>query len=205
MKTQHGLIENLLNGFVKHRCIGGLLLLYTIMLYLQTDLFNTLKYERANITLTGYYRLITSQLVHINIKHFTANISALIICYLFAVNTNQIKDFCLSFIFCLVATGLGVHYILTDVSWIAGSSGFLHGVVFVLLTRFVIAGSGILSWSLLTLFVVKLASEFFYGSFSEDELGFTVIYDEHLMGAFSGVLYLLMNYILLRYTKTPIH
>lgn len=176
-----------------------------LMLYLQSDLFDALKYERDNITLTGYYRLITSQLVHINIKHFTANISALIICYIFAINTNQIKDFCLSFLFCLTATGLGIHYILTDVSWIAGSSGFLHGVVIVLLTRFVIANSGILSWSLLTLFVVKLASEFFYGSFSEGELGFTVIYEAHLIGAFSGVLYLLMTYVLPRYTKDLIH
>ncbi len=195
----------MLNRFAKHRCVGGLLLLYAIMLYLQADFFDALKYDRANITLTGYYRLITSQLVHINIKHFIANTAALIICYIFAVNTNQLKDFCWSFLFCLAATGLGIHYILTDLSWYAGSSGFLHGVIIVLLTRYVISHPGILSWFLLTLFVVKLASEFYYGSFSEDELGFTVIYDAHLIGAFSGVLYLLMNYILLRYTKTPIH
>jgi len=193
----------LLNGFAKHRCSGGLLLLYAIMLYLQADFFDALKYDRATITLTGYYRLITSQLVHINIKHFIANISALIICYIFAVNTNQLKDFCWSFLFCLLATGLGIHCILTDLSWYAGSSGFLHGVIIVLLTRYLISHPGILSWFLLTLFVVKLASEFYYGSVSQDELGFIVIYDAHLIGAFSGVLYLFISYLLLRCTKSP--
>ena len=199
----HGVIKKLLNGFAKHRCIGGLLLLYILMLFLQAGFFDALKYNRANITLTGYYRLITSQLVHINLKHFIANISALAICYLFAVNTNQLKDFCWSFVFCLAATGLGIHFILTDLSWYAGSSGFLHGVITVLLSRYLIAHPGILSWSLLMLFVVKLAAEFFYGSFSQDELGFTVIYEAHLIGAFSGVLYLLFSYMLSRYAKTP--
>ena len=172
------------------------------MLFLQADFFDTLKYDRASITLAGYYRLITSQFVHINSKHFIANLSALIICYLFAVNTNQRKDFCRSFLFCLVATGLGIHFILTDLSWYAGSSGFLHGVILVLLSRYVSAHPGIVSWSLLMLFAVKLAAEFFYGSFSQDELGFTVIYDAHFIGAFSGVLYLLITYLQLRYVKT---
>lgn len=168
------------------------------MLYLQADLFDALKYDRANSTLTGYYRLITGQLVHINFKHFIANISALIICYIFAVNTNQLKDFCWSFLFCLAATGLGIHFILTDLSWYAGSSGFLHGVIIVLLSRYLIAHPGIVSCSLLLLFVAKLASEFFYGSLSQDELGFSVIYDAHLIGAVSGVLYLIITYPLSR-------
>lgn len=151
------------------------------------SIYDLLIYQREEIVQGEVWRLLTGQLLHLSIEHYIYNIVAFLLLYNIALKLHSERIFWLSVIWCNIATGLAIFFMLPNVIWYAGASGFLHGVVLVMIIQ-LIKQQLFLGLFFLLIIITKLVYEQVFGVIGQ--FNFKVIVDVHLIGFISGVLYL---------------
>lgn len=137
-----------------------------------------------------WWRLITSQFVHLGFNHTLLNIVGyLIIAAAFREDITP-REEAISLLLSVIGVGVGIHWFSPEIAWYAGLSGAIYG----LLAHNLIVGfprSPILS----VLFGLFLAGKFYYEQFisgpdtvTAEFIGAAVAIDSHLYGAITGVI-----------------
>ena len=136
-----------------------------------------------------YWRLISSQFVHLGSNHTLLNlVGYLIVAASFREDISP-REEALSLLICCLGVGLGIYWFNPEIGWYVGLSGAIYGI----LTHFLIVG-----WQrspfLSLFFGVFLAGKFIYeqfisgpDTFTAGLIGAQVAIDSHLYGAITGL------------------
>ena len=147
--------------------------------------YEWLRYDRVLFLQGEYWRVVTGQWIHITVMHALLNISVGLILYVLSRQLHIEAKFWQSLWVAVCGVAVALVLFLPDVSWYVGMSGFLHGVVIVVLVVFT-QQYRMLGGLILLGFAAKLWYEFYYGAVSD--MGFNVVTEVHLAGAVSGFL-----------------
>ncbi len=155
------------------------------------SIHNLLIYQREEIIQGEVWRVLTGQLLHLSIEHYIYNIVAFLLLYIIAFQLHSKRIFWLSVIWCNITTGIAIFFLLPNIIWYAGASGFLHGVALVMIIQ-LIKQHRFFGLLFLLLLIIKLVYEQVFGTIGQ--FGFNVIVDVHLIGFIFGALYLVGQY-----------
>lgn len=167
--------------------VGVRALIVTVLVLAQA--FGTLEDLRLETTAPGHeiWRLVTGHLIHVSWSHLALNLVALLLLWFLFEGAFHATSWVALTCICMVTINIGLIGFSPDVTWYAGLSGILHGLV--------VAGAivnwqrfGHLSAALLLGILVKLLIEQYAGVSSglEQFIGARVIVDSHLYGALGG-------------------
>ena len=159
-----------------------------------TDWF---QYSRIEIESGQWWRMLTGNLIHLNWRHFTMNIVALLVIYYLFPSLLKTSDLFLVLFFCSISVTLGLWLFSPSVYWYVGLSGALHGLLIVLVVMDFLDSKNWLTLSLLLIVLAKLLWEFIWGPLpgSEATAGGRVITEAHIYGSIGGVI--LINILIL--------
>lgn len=135
------------------------------------------------------WRILTSQLVHLNINHTMMNlVGYLIISVSFRVEITPKRE-AIGLLICMLGVGLGIYWFNPEIAWYVGLSGAIWGM----LTHYLIIGwrrAPMLSLLFGGYMVVKTAYEQVYNdpdSVTSQMIGGSVAVDSHLYGIITGM------------------
>jgi rhomboid family GlyGly-CTERM serine protease len=147
-----------------------------------------IRYDRVAVAEGEYWRVLSSNFVHLGWGHLVLNATALlIIASLFGVERRQ-GPWLADLLICGAATGAGLYGFNPEVLWCVGLSGALHGLFVIGAVTWLRAGIGMGKWLLLGV-IVKVLWEQFVGAmpFTGDIVGGRVVTDAHLWGALGAL------------------
>lgn len=155
--------------------------------------FAIFKYQREDIILGQWWRLVSGHFVHLNWMHLILNIAGLIVIWMLYRRILSQRAWWLLTIGSISVIDLGLLVIHPDIKWYVGLSGTLHGLF---------AGGAIMNIYLygkkasllLVLLIIKLVWEQLSGPLpgSAEISGGRVITEAHLYGAIGGSLIMLL-------------
>lgn len=156
--------------------------------FLPDSIIDLLALQRSKIPAGEWWRLVTSQFVHLGFNHTLLNIVGyLIIAAAFREDVSP-REESLSLLLATLGVGAGIYWYSPEITWYVGLSGAIYG----LLAHNLIVGfqrSPILS----VLFGLFLAGKFYYEQFisgpdtvTAELIGGAVAIDSHLYGAITG-------------------
>jgi rhomboid family GlyGly-CTERM serine protease len=151
------------------------------------------KYQREDILLGQWWRLVSGHFVHLNWKHLILNNAGLVVIWMLYRRIVSQRAWWLLALGSIIVIDIGLLVIHPDIKWYVGLSGILHGLF---------AGGAIMNFYLfgkkgslfLVLLIVKLVWEQFSGPLpgSAELSGGRVITEAHLYGAIGGSLTMLL-------------
>lgn len=176
-------------GPLKHWSFPALLMSLCLLLaLLEPQSSQWLQYDRGLIGEGQWWRILTGNLVHLNISHLALNLTGLLIVWLFFGAALSLWEWTLSLVVCSLGTGLGLWFFNPELLWYVGLSGAIHGLLIAGALR-LCRRRNLEAWLLLILVTAKLAWEQFNGPMpgSESAAGGHVIVDSHLWGALAAL------------------
>ena len=152
-----------------------------------------------------WWRIITSQFVHVGINHALLNIVGyLIISAAFREDITP-REEAIALAFSVLGVGMGIYLLSDDIQWYVGLSGAIYG----LLTHNLIIGWR-RSATLSLLFAVFLAGKFIHEQFisgpdtvTASFIGAQVAIDSHLYGAVTGLVTGLVSFFVFHRHAQP--
>ncbi len=158
-----------------------------------------LAYDRYAIEGWETWRVITGNLVHTNSYHLLLNLAGLFLLWALHGDHYRIGLFFKVFIWCCLATSVGLYAFSPGLVWYAGLSGALHGL-FAWGACMDIRNGLRSGWLLLVGVAVKVGYEQLHGS-SDDVaslINATVAVDAHLYGTLGGIVLFMVMWLLSR-------
>jgi rhomboid family GlyGly-CTERM serine protease len=150
-----------------------------------------LEFNRGRILEGEYWRILSSNFVHYGFAHTAMNLAAFLLVGFSLLLELTLKHYCLLFLSCALAVGLGVLIGNPELDFYRGLSGVLHGLIVagLLLNHF---HKRWLSYVFTALVFAKIIHEHQAG-FQENQLQallpVQVAVDSHLYGALAGLTY----------------
>lgn len=149
-----------------------------------------LSLKRVEIDNGEWWRIITSQFVHLTTNHTLMNATGyIILCFGFRKEVTAVEEMITLFI-SVIGVGLGLYWFNPEIAWYAGLSGAIYG----LLVSNVMIGAKktpYLSAFFLFFVVTKIIYEQFFAGpdrATEALIGGEVAIDSHLYGAVTGII-----------------
>lgn len=176
-------------GPLKHWSFPALVALGCLLLaLLEPAAGQWLQFDRNLIAEGQWWRILTGNLVHLNLSHLGLNMTGLLIVWLFFGASLSLWEWTLTLLICSLGTGLGLWFFNPELIWYVGLSGAIHGLLIAGALRQCRAGNRE-AWLLLALVTIKLTWEQFHGPMpgSESTAGGHVVVDSHLWGALSAL------------------
>jgi rhomboid family GlyGly-CTERM serine protease len=189
-------IEITLGGslFSSIRLHFPLLLLVLILSSIQLfsdELSHIMSFQRAEILDGEWWRLISSQFIHLGWGHLLLNLAALITLWILFIQRLTAITWLGVVLLCLIGTTAGLLVLNPEVVWYVGLSGALHGLFVVGAYTEWRQGNHRIASALLLLLTIKLSCEQFQLALplsASTLIGAPVIVNAHLYGALSGAL-----------------
>ena len=146
-----------------------------------------LRYDRAAITAGEWWRLLTAHIVHLGFRHAALNTLGLV--FLWALFAREWRPRQWVLVTLTVTAAIDGELWLRDpyVSWYAGASGVLHGLMAAGIVAYVRRHDP-LGWIMAGLLVAKLIYEHLEGPLPFVGHGVPVVSDAHLFGVLGGLL-----------------
>lgn len=111
----------------------ALLALFSLLIFafgVAGDTLNPLlSFDRESMMQGEWYRLVTGNLVHLNVNHMLMNLSVYILAALLFQNTVSLTQWHCAFGMCFIAVGLGLWLFSEPVQNYVGLSGALYGII----------------------------------------------------------------------------
>lgn len=167
--------------------------------FIGDSITQALIYHRELIKQGEFWRLFTGHLLHTNGFHLLLNLAALIMLWALHGRFYTIKNYCSLFVFCTVATSMGIFYGSPSLIQYVGLSGVLHGIfVFGAIMDIVVKDKT--GYLLFVGVFVKVVHEQIYGASTDvsDLIEASVAIDAHLWGAISGLVFTVIYLVFLR-------
>jgi len=154
--------------------------------------------QRTAVASGEWWRIFTSQYVHLGFNHTLLNVVGyLIIAAAFREDVTP-REECIALLLSNVGVGLGIYFFSPELEWYVGLSGAIYGLL---------AHNLIIGWRrsplLSLLFGVYLAGKFVYEQFISGPdtvtaafIGADVAVDSHLYGAITGLITGIASYFL---------
>jgi rhomboid family GlyGly-CTERM serine protease len=166
------------------------LILSTTQLF-SSGLFHILSFQRSEILDGAWWRLITSQFIHLGWGHILLNQAALIILWLLYGQRLATINWLGVLLLCLIGTTTSLLILNPEVIWYVGFSGALHGLFVVGTCTEWRQGNRHIATALFLLLSIKLLCEQFQIMFplsASTLIDAPVVVDAHLYGTLSGAL-----------------
>lgn len=146
-----------------------------------------LRYDRAAIAAGEWWRLLTAHFVHLGVRHAVLN--ALGLALLWALFAREWRPRQWALITLIVTAAIDSGLWLRDplISWYAGASGVLHGLMAAGVVAYVRRHDP-LGWIMAGLLAAKLIYEHLEGPLPFAGHGVPVVSDAHLFGVLGGLL-----------------
>jgi rhomboid family GlyGly-CTERM serine protease len=143
-------------------------------------------YDRAALSQGQWWRLLSAHVVHLNATHTALNSAGLVLLWVLYARTLPWWQWLVVSLASIAAIDAGLWWLSPDVSWYAGASGWLHGVLAV--------GAGATLWRernftaalMVVVLLVKLTIEHLSQTSVVAE-GLPVVVQAHVYGALGGV------------------
>ena len=151
-------------------------------------LADLLRYERAAVARGQWWRLVTANLLHYDLRHLLMNSAAFMVMWALFVRSASLRQWSVVALASACAVTGGLYAFMPEVSWYLGLSGMLHGLWMagaLLLWR----REGARGLVCLGLLLGKLGLEQFHGPLTSALTpGMPVVPAAHLFGAAAGLL-----------------
>ncbi|MEO0575514.1 MAG: rhombosortase [Pseudomonadota bacterium] len=144
-------------------------------------------WDRAALDGGQWWRLISAHLVHLNVMHGVMNIAATVLIFALVGTATNTIGWILAWLMISLAVGLALLQFDQQLSYYAGASGVLHGVVAFGALR-LLRSRRYESAVLLAGLALKLCWEQWTGATAGTEalIGIPVVVNAHLYGALAG-------------------
>lgn len=181
------------------------MVLITATTWLPESTIDALALIDAKVDQGEWWRIITSQFVHLGFNHTLLNIVGyLIISAAFREDVSA-KEEAIALLFSVIGVGLGIYWLSDDIQWYVGLSGAVYGIL---------AHNLIIGWRrsaiLSMFFVVFLVGKFIHEQFisgpdtvTASFIGAQVAIDSHLYGAITGLVTGLISFFLFHRHAQP--
>jgi rhomboid family GlyGly-CTERM serine protease len=143
-----------------------------------------LRYERAQLALGQWWRLLTAHLVHLDLRHALLNSVGLTLMWALFARDFTPRHWLVVLLAAAAAIDAGLWFGDSTVQWYVGSSGVLHGVMAAGALAHIRRGERD-GWILAALLAVKLLYEQRHGALPFSG-GDPVVVDAHLWGVLGG-------------------
>ena len=147
------------------------------------------RFNRGLVEQGDVWLLFSGHLVHLNWSHWLLNMAGLAIVAFFFSPHAGFKQWLMVLLVSATVINAGLWWWMAEIRTYVGLSGVLHGLFLYGALREIrfYPASG---YVLVTVLLVKLGWEFFYGPLpgSEDMAGGRVLTEAHLLGAIGGIL-----------------
>lgn len=144
-------------------------------------------YNRGLIEAGEWWRLLTGNFAHLNLRHLLLDLVAWILIFLLGRAWLSVADWIVCLAVCCLAVSAGLYWFSPEIGVFGGLSGALHGLFALMALKQLRAGDR-LGWLLLLLVTVKLLYEARYGGTpgTSELIGVPVAAQTHLYGALGG-------------------
>jgi len=144
-------------------------------------------YNRGLIEAGEWWRLLTGNFAHLNLRHLLLDLAAWILIFLLGRAWLGVADWIVSLAVCCLAVSVGLYWFSPEIGVFGGLSGALHGLFALMALKQLRAGDR-LGWLLLLLVTLKLLYEWRYGGTpgTSELIGVPVAAQTHLYGALGG-------------------
>ncbi|MDD9807017.1 MAG: rhombosortase [Gammaproteobacteria bacterium] len=144
-------------------------------------------YNRGLIEAGEWWRLLTGNFAHLNLRHLLLDLVAWILIFLLGRAWLSIADWIVCLVVCCLTVSAGLYWFSPEIGVFGGLSGALHGLFALMALKQLRAGDR-LGWLLLLLVTVKLLYEGRYGGTpgTSELIGVPVAAQTHLYGALGG-------------------
>lgn len=166
--------------------IIGLVLFFSLATRSQVEM---LSLARPPVFAGEWWRVFTSQIVHLSVNHAGLNAAGFfIVSYSFKQDVSPLREI-VALLFSMLAVGLGILYLNPEILWYVGLSGAIYGV----LVHHLIVGSRrtpVISCGFLLFVVSKVIYEQWFAGPDraiESFIGGQVAEDAHLYGTLMGI------------------
>jgi len=158
--------------------------------FIGESITHALVYQRELISQGEVWRLLTGHLLHTNGFHLLLNLAALVMLWALHGRFYSVQNYSVLFLFCSIATSVGIYLNTPSLIEYVGLSGVLHGV-FVFGAIMDILSKDKTGYLLFIGVWLKIAHEQIYGASSDvsDLIEASVAIDAHLWGAMGGLLF----------------
>ena len=167
----------------------SILALSGVLVVLGDDARELLRYDRAAIADSEWWRLISGHFVHLGAQHWLLNAAGLVLVWLLVGHQYDALRWSLVLDIVLVVIGLGFWFLDTNLSWYVGFSGILHGMLIagaLPALRIVPVESTIICLAVTGKLIYEQVAGPLPGS--EASAGGAVVVNAHLYGAVGGLL-----------------
>jgi rhomboid family GlyGly-CTERM serine protease len=106
-----------------------ILLLLDAVLGLGDSVGQLLRYDRSAIAAGGWWRLLTSHIVHLDVHHLILNELGLLLMWSLFAGDFDAVEWCVIVLAGALAISSGLWWLSPRVSWYVGASGVLHSVM----------------------------------------------------------------------------
>ncbi len=177
-----GFLQNLLPEILLAVTVAALAAVTTLEAFQALSLYN-----RGLIEAGEWWRLLTGNLAHLNLRHLLLDLFAWILIFLLGRAWLSVTDWIVCLVVCCLAVSAGLYWFSPEIGIFGGLSGALHGLFVVMAFKQLRAGDR-LGWLLLLLVTVKLLYEGRYGGTpgTSELIGVPVAAETHLYGALGG-------------------
>ena len=154
-----------------------------------SSLLPLLRYDRSQLAAGEWWRLLSAHFVHIDLRHGALNAAALILTASIVAGRIRRSEWLWLALGSVAAVDGGLYWLSPEISWYAGASGVLHGLLAGGGLMLVARSHDLIGAVILILVSGKLAFEHLSGGISifMGDAGFMVVSESHLLGAIGGV------------------
>jgi rhomboid family GlyGly-CTERM serine protease len=182
------------NGSILRRSTGWVVPLFLTAVSLLVSLSGTegqtrLRYDRAAIAESEFWRLATGHFAHLGISHMLLNIAGLALVWLLVGSAWSLWQWAFIMLVSLAFIDLGFWFFDPGLNWYVGLSGLLHSMLVAgIIGR--IREAPVESLALGVIVLAKVGWEQFAGPLpgSESSAGGAVVVNAHLYGAIAGII-----------------